>query len=67
MFNATEAVRTFVWTLFVDYQKAFNHLNHNIIMLKLKQMGVLDILVERISSFLHERCQRVKIGQTKSD
>ncbi len=56
MFTAADSIGTFV-----DYQKAFNHLDLNIIILKLKQMGVWVILVGWISYFLHERCQRVNI------
>ncbi len=58
MFTATDSIGTFVQILFVDYQKAFDNLDHNIIIVKLKQMGVPVILVEWNSSFLHERCQR---------
>ncbi len=67
MLTATDSLGTFVQTLFVDYQKPFDHLDHYIIMLKLKQMGVPDILVKWISSILHERRQQIKIGQSKSD
>ena len=48
-------------TVLIDYKKAFDHLDQNIIIQKLTTMGVPRILVEWTTSFLHERQQRVKI------
>ncbi len=45
----TDSKWTFMQTFLVDYQKAFDHLDHNMIILKLEQMGVPEIQVKRIS------------------
>ena len=53
--------------LFVDYAKAFNHVDHSIVVQKLKSLGVPDFIVRWITSFLCERQQRVKISDIFSD
>ena len=42
-------------------------MDHNIVILKLRRFGVHEVLLEWITSFLHERKQHVKIGNTKSE
>ena len=56
-----------VRVLFVDYAKAFDHVDHNIVLQKLKSYGVPDFIVHRMMSFLSDRQQRVKINETFSD
>ena len=53
--------------MFVDYAKAFNHVDHPIVMRKLADLGVPPILLRWIHSFLSNRQQRVKIGEVFSD
>jgi len=46
-----------VRTLFVDYAKAFHHVDHSIVIQKLKSLGVPDFIVRWITSFICERQQ----------
>ena len=56
-----------VRVLFVDYAKTFDHVDHNIVLLKLKPHGVPGFIVHWMMSFLSDRQQRVKINETLSD
>ena len=56
-----------VRVLFVDYAKAFDHVDHNTVVQKLTTYGVPDFMVRWMTSFLCERQQRVKINQIFSD
>jgi len=61
--DADESVRT----VFVDYAKAFDHLDHPTTMRKLEALGVPSIILCWLHSFLMDRQQRVKIGDVFSD
>lgn len=52
--------------LLVDYSKAFDLVNHNILLTKLKDAGTPEILVRWCAAFLLERQQCVKIGSVHS-
>ena len=56
-----------VCVLFVDYAKAFDHVDHNIVIQKLRSLNVTDFIVRWVTSFLCERQQRVKISDVFSD
>ena len=53
--------------LLIDFSKAFDHIDHNILLDKLKTNGVPQICVEWQKAFLTSRTQRVKLANTKSD
>lgn len=53
--------------LLLDYSKAFDLVDHNIIIAKLASYSVPDILLRWVGSFLQNRSQRVRIGQEVSD
>jgi len=53
--------------LFVDYAKAFDHVDHNTVIQKLKAFGVPDFIIRWMSSFLRSRQQRVKLSEIFSD
>ena len=53
--------------ILIDYRKAFDHLNHNLIIEKLSRLGVPRILVDWIASFLMDRYQCVKLGSVCSE
>ena len=53
-----------VRVLFVDYAKAFDHIDHNTV---IKSLGVPDFIVCWTTSFLSERQQRVKISDILSE
>ena len=52
---------------FLDLAKAFDTVNHNILMLKLYQMGIRGKAYELIASYLSNRKQAVKINGHKSE
>ncbi len=53
--------------LLLNYLKAFDLIDHNIIIAKLAAYGVPDILLRWIGSFLADRRQRVHIGEHVSE
>jgi len=53
--------------LFVDYAKAFDHVDHRTVIVKLAALGVPPILLRWLHSFLMNRTQRVKINDILSD
>ena len=53
--------------LFVDYAKAFDHVDHHTVIGKLAVLGVPPILLRWLHSFLMNRQQRVKINDRFSD
>jgi len=56
-----------VRTVFVDFAKAFDHVDHNIFLHKLVALGLPDVIVRWMCAFLRDRRQRVKIGDVLSD
>jgi hypothetical protein len=56
-----------VRTVFIDFAKAFDHVDHNILVAKLLAFGLPDIIIRWVFSFLTDRRQRVKIGDVLSD
>ena len=65
--EATDKSDTFVRVLLVYYSKAFDHINHEILIAKLGGMGLLAHLVRWMAAFLIDRQQCVKIGDTVSN
>ena len=65
-YEATDKPDTFVRVLLVDYSKAFDHINHDILIAKLYYMGLPAYLVRWMAAFLIDRQQSVKIGDTVS-
>ncbi len=66
-YTETDTVGAFIQIVFVDYRKAFNHLDQNMIIDKLRWMKVPDLVVGWISFFLQDRWQRVKLVQFMFD
>ncbi len=50
--------------VFLDSSKAFDSVNHRILIQKLKACGINDNIVNRIESFLHERTFNVSINKS---
>ena len=67
LYYTTDKAGAHIRAVLVDYQKAFDHLNHQIIINKLEQLRVPEFLVEWIASFLSGRHQRVKLGNYSSE
>ncbi len=65
-FTDTDALKSVVDIGLTDFAKAYDHLNHNIIVKKLIDVDVPPILTLWVSAFLYNRQQRVKVGSTTS-
>ena len=55
-----------VRALFVDFKKAFDIVNHNILFNKLKNFNTSHCLLKWFASYLFHRCQRVRVGSQVS-
>jgi len=53
--------------LFIDYSKAYDHIDHSIVIQKLLELEVPTVIVRWVAAFLDGRQQRVKIGQKLSE
>lgn len=47
-------------TVFTDFEKAFDTVDHSLFKYKLKEIGICDLLLTQLSSFLTNRIQLVK-------
>ena len=56
-----------VRTVFIDFAKAFDHVDHNILVAKLLAFGLPDTIIRWMCDFLRGRRQRVKIGEFYSE
>ena len=54
-------------TLFLDLSKAFDTIEHSIIISKLDKYGIRGIPLKLIKNYLHNRTQLVKVNITESD
>lgn len=53
--------------LFLDYSKAFDLVDHTILISKFRNLDVPDVLLRWMCAFLSDRQQRVKLGQDVSE
>ena len=65
-YEATDVTGKFVRVLFLDYRKAFDLINHDILIDTLVKMELPAHLVQWMVAFLLDREQRVKIGDAVS-
>ena len=65
-YEATYVKGNFVRVLFLDYRKAFDLINHDILIDKLVKMEISAHLVRWMAAFLLDREHRVKIGDAVS-
>ena len=54
-------------SFFIDFAKAFHHVDHNMLLEKCTEFNLRDIIIQWMCSFLQHRRQRVKIGSVMSD
>ena len=55
------------YTLYLDYEKAFDKAPHTILLSKLRKFGLDESFLELLSSYLKDRIQNVKIDSDVSD
>lgn len=65
-FTETDGAKKFARIMLIDYAKAFDKINHHLLMQKLQTMGVPDFLLRWIAAFLTLRQQQVRIGNCLS-
>ncbi len=65
--KASDVAATQIRILFLDFRKAFDLIDHNILLAKLMSLDVPPILLRWVHAFLFNRKQRIKIGQSMSD
>ena len=65
-YEATDVTGNFVRVLFLDYRKAFDLINHDIVIDKLTTMELPAHLVRWMAAFLLDRELRAKIGDAVS-
>ena len=64
--EALDNGKSSIRTLFVDYAKAFDHVDHGTMPKKLYIYGVSAFIINCLVSFFQERQQRVKISDVLS-
>ena len=62
-----ERKNTYARILLIDFSKAFDHIDHNILLDKRKSNGVPQMCVDWQKAFLTRRTQRVKMADTTPD
>ena len=53
--------------VYLDFSKAFDKVDHNIVLEKIKQLGITGNILDWLKSFLTERYQTVIVNGVKSD
>ena len=66
LYKATDQRDQCVRVLLLDFSKAFDRINHNILLRKMRDMAIDPTLIEWVRSFLSNRKQRVRIGSSTS-
>ena len=64
--GATDSTGATVRTALLDFRKAFDLVDHHVLIAKLYSLGVKPTVVNWIVDFLRDRQQRVKINETRS-
>jgi len=56
-----------IQAVFIAFAKAFDHVDHNILIARLAEFGLPVVIIQWTCSFLRHRHQRVKIREVMSD
>ena len=67
LLNETDAPKNGVKIFVLDFSKAFDHIDHNILLNKLSDLDVPPTIINWIRSFLTRRSHRVKISHCVSE
>ena len=51
----------------LDYRKAFDHVDHTVLVTKCKSYSLPNFIIRWLCAFLSDRSQRVRLGQELSD
>ena len=65
-YEVTDTRNTYVRIVLLDFSKAFDLINHNILLEKLLVFGISAAILRWMAAFLLDRTQRVKIGNNYS-
>ena len=65
-YEATDILNTYVRVVMLDFSKAFDLINHHILLEKLTNSGLPRHIVRWIGAFLLDRSQKVMIGSNCS-
>ena len=63
---ATESPKTVVYSCLTDFSKAFDRIEHNILLHKLQLLNVPPLLLNWCAHFLRDRQLRVRLGNSNS-
>ena len=66
IFSALYRGEIYARVFFADFSKSFDLVDHNVILSELETLGVNQLLINWIGSFLSQRSQQVKIASTLS-
>ena len=66
IFSALDRGEIYARVFFADFSKGFDLVDHNVILYELEILGVNQLLINWIGSFLSQRSQQVKIAGTLS-
>ena len=61
-FKGTDGTVAHVRAALLDYKKAFDLADHNLLIAKLYSLGVKPTVVNRVADFLRDRYQRAKLN-----
>ena len=65
-YTKTDSAKNFAGILLLDYTKAFDLINHHVLLNKLEVLNVPGLLIQWIKSFLTNRMQQVRVGKNFS-
>ena len=67
LYKVTDQHDQCVCVLLLDFSKAFDRIDHNILLTKMKDMAIDPTLIEWVRSFLTNRRQRMRVGNSTSN
>ena len=67
LYKITDELDQCVRVLLLDFSKAFDKIDHHILIRKMEEMAIDPVLIEWVKQFLTGRKQRVKIGKYTSN